>query len=174
MTEFVQVRDEVALRRFVEHMAMVLNDMGFPRMPARVLITLMSADEDALTAAELGERLDVSAGAISGAVRYLIQVGMVVREPAPGSRRELYRLPENSWYEASTVKAQALRTLADVAQDGASALGGSATPSGRRLEEMRDFFLFCEAEMDALIERWRALRDAGQADASYTRPRPSA
>ena len=64
-------RDEEGVRLFVERMAMTWADLGFPRMPARILITLLAADEPALTAAELGERLEVSPAAISGAVRYL-------------------------------------------------------------------------------------------------------
>jgi len=149
-------RDETAVRHFVEHMAMTLADWGFPRMPARVLIALMSADEDALTAAELAERLDVSPAAISGAVRYLMHVGLVVRQPAPGSRRDRYRLPDDAWYEASLVKGRALKGVADVANDGVAALGGRATLSGERVAEMRDFLLFCQAEIDGLVERWRA------------------
>jgi hypothetical protein len=45
-----------------------------------------------------------------------------------------------------------------VAADGAFAMGGADTKAGRRLVEMRDFFLFCQAEMDTLIDRWRASR----------------
>src|SRR5262245_56511672 len=113
-------RDEAGVRRFVEHMAMVLNDMGFPRMPARVLLTLMAADERHLSATDLAERLEVSAAAISGAVRYLIQLSMIVREPSPGSRRDLYRLPDNAWYEATMGKGKLLSTLAELADEGVS------------------------------------------------------
>ncbi|MFC7757661.1 GbsR/MarR family transcriptional regulator [Catellatospora bangladeshensis] len=79
----VAPRDEDAVRRSVEHMAMMLADMGFPRMPSRVLMTMMSAEETSLTAGDLADRLSVSPAAISGAVRYLMQMGFVVREPAP-------------------------------------------------------------------------------------------
>ena len=78
-------RDEAAMRAFVEQMARILADWGLPRMASRVLFVLMSADEQALTAGELAERLDVSPAAISGAVRYLIQINMVAREAVPGS-----------------------------------------------------------------------------------------
>ncbi|TDD15507.1 MarR family transcriptional regulator [Nonomuraea diastatica] len=61
----------------------MLADWGFPRISARVLLTMMSADEDSLTAGELGDRLGVSPSAISGAVRYLMQVGLLERRPVP-------------------------------------------------------------------------------------------
>src|SRR5437667_6642501 len=94
-------RDEEAVRRFVEHLAMTLYDLGFPRMPARVLCTLMVAEDGAMTAGQIGEWLGVSAAAVSGAVRYLVQVGMVQREPTPGSRSDRYRAMGNTWYMAS-------------------------------------------------------------------------
>jgi hypothetical protein len=151
-------RNDDAVRRFVEQMAMIFNDFGFPRMPARVLITLMAAEDDALTATELSERLDVSPAAISGAVRYLMHSGFIMREPAPGSRSDRYRLPDDAWYEASVVKGQALISLADTAGEGAAALGGETTTAGRRMAEMQEFFLFSRREIDAMVIRWRELK----------------
>ena len=42
-------RDEAALRNFVEDMARLLADWGFPRMAGRVVFTLMAADERSLS-----------------------------------------------------------------------------------------------------------------------------
>ena len=54
------------------------------RMPARVFAALLASDDGALTSAELGEQLQVSPAAVSGAVRYLAQVS--TWSPASGSR----------------------------------------------------------------------------------------
>jgi predicted transcriptional regulator len=151
-------RDEDGVRRFVEHFAMILNDWGVPRMPGRVLMALMSADEDSLTAAELGERLGVSPAAISNGVRYLMQIGIITRQPVHGSRRDRYRLPNDAWYEATLVKTAMLKTLSDIAGEGVAALGGTESRSGARLAEMRDFFRFFEAELPVLLEKWRAAK----------------
>jgi len=151
-------RDEPAVRDFVEHMAMTLEHWGFPRMPGRVLVAMMSADEDSLTAADLSARLAVSPAAISGAVRYLIQFGLLERAPAPGSRRDRYRMPNGAWYEASVTKGDVLKTLADLADGGVSALGGATTPAGARVAEMRDFFRFVQGELEDLLTRWRATK----------------
>ena len=86
--------------RFIEDFASALIEMGVPRMPARVFAALLTTDSGRLTAAELAARLQVSPAAVSGAVRYLIQVGMVRRESEPGSRRHYYRAPNNVWDEA--------------------------------------------------------------------------
>lgn len=160
-------RDEEAVRRFVEHMALQLAEWGFPRMAARVLITMMSVDEASLTAAELAERLAVSPAAISGAVRYLMQLGLLAREPVPGTRRDRYRLPDDPWYEASSVRRGMMKTLADLSDEGVRATGGPRTPAGARIAEMRDFYRFLAADVDAMLARWEAakakrLRHGGQ------------
>ena len=161
-------RNEEEIHLFVERMAMAFADVGFPRMAARVLFTVMSADGP-LTAAEIGERLGVSAAAVSGAVRYLTQFAMLVREPVKGSRRDRYRMPANPWYEATITKTGLYKNFIDIASGGVEALAGRETPGGERVSEMRDFFLFVQEEIDSLGERWRARRAAtghgGRADA---------
>jgi hypothetical protein len=151
-------RDDEGVRHFVEHLAMSFAEWGFPRMPGRVLATLMASDDESLTAAELAERLQVSPAAISGAVRYLTRIGMLQRQPTAGSRRDRYRLPADPWYESATLEGDTfMRTGARIADEGAKALGID-TPAGGRVAQMRDFFLFMSREMPSLMEKWRAQR----------------
>ena len=147
-------RDEPALRNFVEQMARTLAEWGLPRMAARVLFVMMSADEQALTASELAERLEVSPAAISGAVRYLIHINMVAREPVPGSRRDRYRLVDDSWYEVTVAKMTLIKDLAQAADQGTRAAGGPGTPAGARLAGMRDFYLFVQNELPRVLDLW--------------------
>ncbi|WP_212839364.1 GbsR/MarR family transcriptional regulator [Catellatospora sp. IY07-71] len=158
----VAPRDEDAVRRSVEHMAMMLADMGFPRMPSRVLMTMMSAEETSLTAGDLAERLSVSPAAISGAVRYLMQMGFVVREPAPGSRRDHYRLPDEPWYGVTTAKRGFYGQFSDEAEGVITAAGGEGTAAGRRLADMRDFFLFVQDQVGSALARWQEQRQQGR------------
>jgi predicted transcriptional regulator len=151
-------RDEKALRDVVEQLGRLLAEWGLPRMAARVLFVLMTADERALTAGELAERLGVSPAAISGAVRYLTQIHMVARDVVPGSRRDLYRLVDDSWYEVTLEKMTLLTTLADIARGAVDAAGGPGTPAGARLAGMRDFYDFVQGELPAMLERWSALK----------------
>ena len=155
-------RDEEQVRLFVENMALFLSDWGFPRMAARVLMTLMAADEGKLTASELAQRLDVSAAAISGAVRYLQQLQLVARTPVPGSRSDAYEVPEDSWYAAAIVKGGLYRRLADLSDQGVKAVGDQGE-GGRRIAEMRDFFLFLDSEVGALLQRWMTGRGDAEA-----------
>ena len=150
-------RDEEGVRHFVEHMAMLFADWGFPRMAARVLMVLTASDEPTLSAGELAGRLGVSPAAISGAVRYLIQIGMAVREPTPGSRRDHYRLADSAWYEASVTKMTIFKAVADLTAEGAAALD-PASPAGARIAEMRDYFQFVEQELPSLLDKWTATK----------------
>ncbi len=93
--------EDRTLAEYAERLAGLLANAGFPRMPARVLMALMVADVEGLTASDLAQRLDVSAAAISNAVRYLQSVGMIRRVSQPGRRRDRYELPHHAWYTAS-------------------------------------------------------------------------
>jgi len=148
-------RDEAALRQYVENMARVLADWGFPRMAGRVLMHLMASDSGYLTAAELAEELEVSPAAVSGAVRYLQQIGLVKRAATPGSRRDRYGLPDDAWYLGAIAKGTLFSTIAKLSDEGAAAAGGRGTPAGDRIAMMGDFYAFIQSELLGMMERFR-------------------
>jgi DNA-binding transcriptional regulator GbsR (MarR family) len=151
-------RDDVRVRSFVENLALLFADWGFPRMPGRVLFALMTADEPGLTASELAERIEASPAAISGAVRYLNQIGLTTREAVPGSRRDVYRLRDDAWYQAAFAKVSFYNVIETAAMDAITALGGEQTVSGARVAEMRDFFDFMRDEAEDMMKRWQDRR----------------
>jgi DNA-binding transcriptional regulator GbsR (MarR family) len=150
-------RDEQAVRRYVEHLAMTLYELGFPRMPARVLCALVVAEDGAMTAGQLSEWLGVSPAAVSHAVRYLAQVGMVLREPSHGSRSDRYRAVGNTWHLASVAQRGVYKRVADVVSEGVAVVGED-TEAGARITEMAEFFLFFQDELAAIVEKWNATR----------------
>jgi DNA-binding transcriptional regulator GbsR (MarR family) len=143
--------------RFIERFASVLIEGGVPRMPARVFSALLATDSGRLTSAELAELLQVSPAAVSGAVRYLTQVGLVAREREPGSRRDVYRVHDDQWYEAIVRREPLLSRWERAVLEGIDAVGAD-TPAGRRLTDTAEFFQFLQAEMPAMLARWRAQR----------------
>jgi DNA-binding transcriptional regulator GbsR (MarR family) len=155
MCKICAVTDAVA--RFVERFGSVLEEGGVPRMPARVFSALLATDSGRLTAAELSEQLQISPAAVSGAVRYLIQVNLLSREREPGSRRDVYRLHNDVWYEAIVNREPLLSRWQRAIEEGVEAVG-PGTPAGLRLSETAEFFAFLQAEMPALLARWRAQR----------------
>jgi DNA-binding transcriptional regulator GbsR (MarR family) len=150
-------RDEAAVSDFVERFAAQLVEAGMTRMPARVFAALLSCDAGAMTSAELGEQLQVSPAAVSGAVRYLSQVHMVSREREPGSRRERYRVHSGQWYEALTNRDALLKRWTDVLREGVDSVGPDS-PAGLRIAETVAFFDFMQAELVGMLERWREHR----------------
>jgi len=146
-----------AAARFIERFASVLVESGVPRMPARVFAALLTIDSGQLTASELAGLLQVSPAAVSGAVRYLTQVSLISREREPGSRRDVYRLHDDEWYEAIVRREPLLQRWERAVLEGVDAVGAD-TPAGRRLRDTAGFFEFLQAEMPAMLERWRVQR----------------
>ncbi|OKK02940.1 MarR family transcriptional regulator [Streptomyces sp. CB03234] len=145
--------------RFVERFAAELAEAGMQRMASRVFAALLASESGSLTSAELSERLRISPAAVSGAIRYLNQVGMVSREREPGSRRDRYVLHNELWYETFTRRDQILSRWETVLRDGAETLGPDSA-AGARVAETAEFFAFLQKEMRELLDRWREHRSA--------------
>ena len=155
----VSTRDDKAVARFIERMAIVLTDAGVPRMPARVFTCLLATDAGKATAGQLAELLGVSPAAISGAVKYLDQVGLVVRARDPGERRDHYEVADDLWYEVYGNRDKQFDQWAGVLMDGVAAVGPES-PAGQRLDQTRRFIEFLREQMPLLMEKWRAQETA--------------
>jgi predicted transcriptional regulator len=149
--------EEAGINAAAEKAAAGFAAAGFPKMPARALMALVSSEDGSLTAAELAEKLGVSAAAVSGAVRYLQTVGFVQRVSQPGSRRDLYALHNDGWYIASMRNSPIYQSLAALTDAISEALPpGSA--AGSRVTEMGRFYRFLDASMPALLDDWERQR----------------
>jgi DNA-binding transcriptional regulator GbsR (MarR family) len=147
-------RDEAAVRRFIEDFAQALTEMGVPRMPARVFVALVTSDPGRLSAAELAATLHASPAAMSGAVRYLVQLGLIRREGEPGSRRHYYRVPDDVWGEIISIRNRAMARWTAVLREGVPVLGED-TPAGVRIADSARFFEFVSGELPLVIDRWQ-------------------
>jgi len=139
--------------QFVERMGGALTSAGLARLPSRIFAALLVDDDGRMTAAEIGEALQVSPAAVSGAVRYLDGVGMVRREREPGSRRDVFVVDDDAWHDTlmhadqiyAPMQAALTRALDDLPRD---------APARRRLQLSREFLSFILEEMDSMSERW--------------------
>ena len=141
-----------------ERAAAIMTAAGMPRMPARVMMALVAAPDDGYTASDLGERLGVSAAAISGAVRYLEQIGILHRAPQAGSRRDRWEFLDDAWYTALMAKSPVYGVIADLGDRAADAIGDEADAGARRAREMARFYRFIDTRMPDLMREWEALR----------------
>ncbi|SLI26633.1 transcriptional regulator TrmB [Mycobacteroides abscessus subsp. bolletii] len=140
-----------------EKLALMLSSHGMQRMTSRVLATLLFTEKPAMTAADLAELLQASAGSISTAMKALTSVGLVEQVPVPASRRDHYRLREDAWATMYTNQNEVIAAMQEAAEAGVAA----TAPDGlahQRLTQMRDFYAFMWREIPALLQHWEQMR----------------
>ncbi|WP_433479722.1 MarR family transcriptional regulator [Spirillospora sp. CA-142024] len=123
-----------------------MEQIGLPRMAARVLAHLVTTDSGALSSADLVRQLQVSPASVSKAIGYLAGLDVVRRERAPRQRRERYVVGGDVWLRAWTASARKNVLWADTARRGVE-IFGATTPAGARLNEMARFFARISADM---------------------------
>jgi len=148
-------RDAAAVQAFEQQFAALMIQSGFPRMTARVLVSLFVSDGGALTAAELVDRLRVSPASISKSIAFLERIGFVTRRREPGQRRDRYAVDDGLWYRAWSLRVHVFRTWADAATHGAAVLGPD-TPAGDRLQLMGEFFGLVCRDVERITAEWQA------------------
>ena len=146
------------LEQAVERLGHVLEDSGVPRMPARVFAYILAEDRDRYTAGELADGLQVSPAAISGAVRYLTQTRLVVKERRPAGRGDLYRIVDGDvWGTIMSARLPLMDHYVDSLEK-AAALLDPGSPGRTRVDETRDYFAFAREGMADLADRWATYR----------------
>ncbi len=141
-----------------EQAAALLAAAGMARMPARVMMALVGSPDDGYTAAELAQRLGVSAAAVSGAVRYLVTMRLIQRLSRAGDRRDRYDLTDDAWSGMITSNAPLYAALA-AHMDQIADENADAPISVARAREIADFLRFLTERMPQLVDEWRAERD---------------
>jgi DNA-binding transcriptional regulator GbsR (MarR family) len=118
-----------------------------------------------MTAAELSEQLQASPAAISGGVRYLLQLGLASREREPGSRRDIYVVRDDFWHQSMMRRDHQLvrweETIAQMLEN-----AGQGSESQRRLRATLGFLEFIQEEVEGISERW--IKRKAELDAEYS------
>ena len=140
-----------------EQAAAMMTAAGMPRMPARVMMALVAAPAGGETAAALGERLGVSAAAVSGAVRYLQQLHLIQRRSRPGDRRDRYELVHDTFYASVASNVPVYGRLAEFIDQIAAEHHDDPDARARALE-LAGFFRFMAERMPQLIDEWAQVR----------------
>ncbi|MFJ3922225.1 helix-turn-helix domain-containing protein [Streptomyces sp. NPDC090022] len=133
-------RDAEAVREYEETFTTLLMQSGLPKMMARVLTCLLTADAGSLTASELAGHLQVSPASVSKAITFLEGQGLVRRE-RDERRRDRYVADNDVWYQSTMAGARANIMLAETARQGVAILGRD-TPAAARLENVARFVEF--------------------------------
>lgn len=142
------------LRHFVEEMGVMWEEMGGTRMMGRVLGRLLVCDPPHQTAAELADWLDASRGSISTTTRQLAAGGMIERFTRPGDRVTYFRMKPSAWAELMSSRVVALRLVREQAERGLALLQDHPPELRRRLEDLRDFYVYLEEAWPAIYADW--------------------
>jgi DNA-binding MarR family transcriptional regulator len=140
--------------QFVEDMARIFERFGLPRMASRVWALLWVTGEPQLSAGEITDELNASAGSVSAATRQLLDLGLVDRVRIVNERRSYFRTGTHALERLllrRTVGAAEMVRLADSGLD----RFGEEPVTRARLEDMRHFYAWFLEEMEDLAERWR-------------------
>jgi len=141
-------------QQFVERMGGALTSAGLARLPSRIFAALLIDEDGRMTAAELGQALQVSPAAVSGAVRYLDGVGMIRRERETGSRRDIFVVDDDAWHDTLMHTDQVYAPMLTALGRALEQLSPD-DPAHRRLRMSREFLTFILEEMGSLRERWK-------------------
>ncbi|MFI6693533.1 helix-turn-helix domain-containing protein [Streptomyces sp. NPDC050433] len=148
-------RDLEAVREYEETFTTLLMQSGLPKMVARVLTCLFTADAGSLTASELAQHLQVSPASISKAITFLESQGLVRRE-RDDRRRERYVADGDVWYQSTIASARGNLQLAETARQGVAILGRD-TPAAVRLENIARFVDFIGESIIRAAEQAREI-----------------
>ncbi|BCJ36427.1 hypothetical protein Athai_39300 [Actinocatenispora thailandica] len=141
------------LAELAESFALTMAQSGMQKATARVLAALLFSSDETMTAGELGEQLQLSSGSVSGAIKQLTPIGLIERVPAPGSRRDHFRVRSGAWATLMGGQNAMFHVMQHAARDGID-IAGADSVTGRRLDEMHDFYRYMATELPALIDRW--------------------
>ncbi|WP_248146906.1 GbsR/MarR family transcriptional regulator [Microbacterium aoyamense] len=141
-----------------EQAAAMMTAAGMARMPARVMMALVGSPDEGYTAAQLADRLGVSAAAVSGAVRYLQSMRIIQRLSRPGERRDRYDLADDAFTGVVTANSPLYARLADLMEAIADD-NEAAEASVRRARDTADFLRYLAERMPQIAADWRASRD---------------
>jgi len=132
-----QGHDDEAVRDYVEAFTTLMMQQGLPKMTARVLTCLFTADAGSLSASELAGRLQVSPASVSKAVAFLEAQGLI-RRVRDDRRRERYFVDDDVWYLSTVATARDLAQVAEIARQGVGILGRDG-PAAARLRNVARF-----------------------------------
>ena len=152
----------------------VIEHWGFRKALGRAWTVLFLAD-DALGAAELGEVLQMSAGAVSMTLTELQRWGVVRRVWKPGERREFYEAETDFWKMISRVVHDRERSLAAsvrerLEQSRAMLRRAPSTAANRARVERLGRLLNFAAAAESVIESFLASRRADFSEFSNLLP----
>ncbi len=149
------------VQAFVERVGLYYARYGLPRIGGRILGLLLIAERP-LTLDDIAGALKVSRASVSTNVRQAVAFGFAEQVGVPGDRRDYYQFPESGWDRALLMNIEAVKGLQALAERGVASVSSEDTVARDRLEEMLEFSAILLDDSYAILEQWRAHRQARQ------------
>lgn len=146
--------------QYIEDLALVCEQGGWPRIAGRILGWLLLCDPPHQDADQLAAALRASKASISTMTRYLIDRGFIERCTFPGDRKVYYRMRPGAWSNIMYERLRNTGVMRDIAERGAALLQGRSAAQRVRIEEMAQFYAWFDREIPALFERWEQFKAA--------------
>ncbi|MFC1939501.1 GbsR/MarR family transcriptional regulator [Chloroflexota bacterium] len=148
-------KSQLEKQQFVEHVGIVFEQTGLPRMAGRIFGQLLISDPPHQSTAQLTEALIASKGSISTSTRLLIRLGLIERLSLPGVRHDYFRLCSDAWQHLIKHGLEdEIKMIRQLAEHGLKLLADNTPLTRKWLGEMCDIYAFLEREFPALLERW--------------------
>jgi DNA-binding transcriptional ArsR family regulator len=147
-----------AQRELIEEFGLLYEQMGSTRMCGRVGGWLLLSDPPVQSLTEIAEGLGVSKAAVSGAARLLLQSHVVELVSEPGQRGDFYRaLPVDA---SGVLPIDHVHRLNHLLRRGLASVEGrdQAQSNYALMHELLALTTFLEAELPAMLARWREHR----------------
>lgn len=142
---------------FAEDWGMVFELLSLPRMAGRVWAVLAMSEEAYLSANDLEERLEASAGSVNTSLQFLLRQRVIERMRVPGERRHYFGLRPGSVEILLDRRLAVLSELRDLAARGVREFDDR--PAARaRFQEVHEYYDWVSTELTALMDRSRAER----------------
>lgn len=146
--------------QFAENMGQFFESEGLARMAGRVWAMLLVMNEPYLSAADLQGALGASAGAISGATRSLLQLGLIERVNVRGERRDYFAPRRGAVANILRTRLEQLVAVEALLTEALEAFDDRehAVPY---LQDVHDIYHWYARELPRLHERFLADQKAG-------------
>jgi DNA-binding transcriptional regulator GbsR (MarR family) len=150
--------------RFLDEFGLLLNDMGTPKMMARIFAWLMICDPPHQSSQQLMDRLSTTSATVSTNTRLLIGAGLVKKVHVEGSRATFFRLEDDSFEHSWRVHLAQMAKIRELVDRAVEELAPH-TPTDR-LTELTGFYDFAQARLEQLFVDWEAHASSGSAGSS--------
>ena len=149
--------------QWVERIATHLAVDGVPPIAGRILGWLMICEAAEQSAEDIAEAIGASRASLTTNLRLLTLMGLVSRQPRPGSRTVFYAVGDDAW-EAVVRRQVASLAAFDAIVDAGLELVGRDTGRARRMRSAHDVFawmtkVFEDAPPLPSGRRWSEGRD---------------